>query len=321
MAEACSSNLHRVEGAWSVELISASIFTERPGQIVEGKTVASEATCIVVNHDDVVIRNCHLTHGGINACGIANERPIERLLIEECTIENAAAPPSGPALSANQINVCLRNVAGLAIRGMTVRRGSSGVYLRRCHHVVAAGLHGEDFRGPAPRGQLIQFDNCHEILLDRFSCRNGESSWPEDVVSVFECTGSILIERGLLDGCNCPTGWGVMIEHTPDAIVRGVDCLRMGNGNFAAAGARSVAVLFDSCRARDSIAKNQGRGIPTSNCLGFGSINGATRTAFRSIVYWNLGNPTNIAWDRSTMRDFEFRMLDFSPSPAAFLLK
>ena len=98
--------------------------------------------------------------------------------------------------------------------GKRLRNGSAGIYALSSHRIKASFIEGYEFRGPFPRGQVVQFNQCTDPLLEDFSCENsGHVAWTEDNVNCYGCVNPI-VRRGFIRGNNSPSGQGVMIENT-----------------------------------------------------------------------------------------------------------
>ena len=320
---------------------SGRIVTEADGQRVEGLMIDAEgeAPAIrVAGHARVVIRHCLIRHAdgpGINAEGAGE------LLIEDCQIICTSAPASGPLATFEALNVRLDGCRTVVMRRLKVERGASGVYAHRCTDVRIGMLEGHDFRGPFPRGQLVQFDKCREAVLEDFSCENrGHTSWSEDNVNCFGCVDPI-IRRGFIHGNNSPSGIGVLIENGEGGeggLVQDVDVVYWANGAFSAA-ENSKGVVFERCRARDGLGPaasstnlghldyrgqpipsletwmgGQNRGAPLSGQEAFFAYEtGAADIEFRDCRYANLPKAPNLAWDQERMTVAEFENVDFTP--------
>lgn len=320
---------------------SGRITTEADGQLIEGLMIDAEGhdpAIQIDGHARVVIRHCLIHHAdgqGINAEGASE------LLIEDCQIICTSAPASGPLATFEALNVRLDGCSAVAIRRLKVERGASGIYAHRCTNIRIGKLEGHDFRGPFPRGQLVQFDKCREALLEDFSCENnGNTSWSEDNVNCFGCVDPI-IRRGFIHGNNSPSGIGVLIENGEGGgggLVQDVDVVYWANGAFSAA-ENSSGVVFERCRARDGLGpaasstnlgridyrgqpipsletwmSGQNRGTPLSGQEAFFAYEtGEADIVFRDCSYANLPKAPNLAWDQERMTVAEFEEVDFTP--------
>ena len=157
---------------------------------------------------------------------------------------------------------------------------------------VLQGIEGYDFRGPMPRGQLVQFDKSPNSSLSDFYVHNDPKvAFTEDNVSVFQ-SDNVTIQRGVIDGNNSPSGQGVIFEFSNNGTVSHVDTIHMGNGSFASYGNNNT---FDYTRSFDNIAADQGRGAPMSGAV-IWTLNGDGNTVTHS-SYQNPAVPNNIVYD------------------------
>lgn len=321
--------------------LSEPIAVSADGQLIENleiRATGAAPAIAVGRHRDVRIRSCLISHAdapGINAVGSS------ALIVEDCEIVCTSAPPAGPLATSEAVNIRLDGCRQTALRRIKASRGASGVYAHRCSGVHVAMLEGHDFRGPFPRGQLVQFDKCRDARLEDFSCENdGATSWPEDNINCYACLNPV-IRRGFIHGNNAPSGIGVLIENGEGGeggLIQDVDVVYWANGAFSAADdARSV--VFERCRARDGLGPtatstsagktdyrgrptpsleawlgNQDRGVPMSGQEGFFAYNvGRPDIVFRQCSYANLPKAPNLAWDQDRMALAEFEEVDFTP--------
>ena len=320
---------------------SAPIKVTRAGQVIENVAIIAEGTrpaIEVAGFPDVVIRNVSIRHSigpGISATAA------DRLILENVRIDNTAAPPHGPHAgphAADRNNIVITGGKDLRATGLFLSRGSSGIYLFKAVRPQIRELEGFDFRGPFPRGQLVQFNQCVDPLLDTFSVVNpGNTAWTEDVVSSYDSTDPV-IRNGYIEGVNSPTGDGVMIEKGSGGTVENVDVRYWVNGAFAAAD-QAHDVTFRNVRAYDGIAPEavsasagtagaDGAGVPTleqwegANYRGPPSSGqeafiayGAHRGTidFIDASYRNLPRRDRVAWDQSLMRQHGFGPTQLPP--------
>jgi hypothetical protein len=215
-----------------------------------------------------------------------------------------------------------------------LEKGSSGIYILQSNHARLSDIRGVDFRGPSPRGQFVQFDQCVDPVLDTFTVQNpGQTAWTEDVVSSYGSTDPI-IRNGYIEGVNSPTGMGVMIENGNGGhggLIENVDVRFWVNGAFGAAdGSRDVT--FRNVRALDGLAigsvsdnanrvgadgapiptleqwaGDNWRGGPTSGQEAFLVFNAATASiVFDHAGFANLPRAGRIAWDTRLMSTSSF---------------
>jgi hypothetical protein len=215
---------------------------------------------LTITHSECIIRNSRIRHNGGNGIKATGAR----VSIENCEIINAGAPTTGAEVSADRCNVIFDGASAAFVNNVTLRNGSSGIYLNLSPNAVLSGVVGYNMRGPAPRGQLVQFNNSDSGLLqDFYSYTSDLVGWCEDNVSV-HASQNVIVRRGLIDGNNSPTGVGVMVEAgSVRCNVNDVDTVRMGNGAFSAY-TGSTDAIFTRCRSKQQIGLDQGRGKPKS---------------------------------------------------------
>jgi Right handed beta helix region len=286
---------------------SGPIVADHDGQVIEGLRIqATNRPAIVVNgFSNVVIRNVQVRHEG--AHGIACIHA-PGLIIENVDIEHTGAHTG----SFQENNIDCLSSDGLSVRNARLRGGSSGVWVTESNHVRLSYIEGYNFRGPFPRGQLAQFDNSPNCILEDFSAINDpDVAWTEDIVSVYFSDGCV-VRRGLLVGNNSPSGVGVMFEDSRNGLVEDVDTVAQGNGSFSAYPGHRVT--FRRTRARDNICGSQaGRGRPLSNGLVWAGSTNSSELRVEASQYFNLCNPEHLVWDRNSFASVQIAQADFSP--------
>ena len=231
-------------------------------QVVENLWITSTAgpAVVVQGHQGVVIRNCVIHHAGGPGIDFA---AADNLRIEDVSIINDDAPERGANPSESLINIHGYQSTGVIIQRAKLERGSSGIYLLESPGAHLSFLEGHDFRGPFPRGQLVQLDKSPDAIVEDFSAENPpDTSFPEDVISVYQ-SARATVRRGLIDGNNSTAGVGVMFELSGGeevGLCEDVDAIHQGNGAFSAY--PGIDVTFRTTRMRDNICSDQGRGLP-----------------------------------------------------------
>lgn len=267
---------------------SGPVSASADGEVIENLRITADCTIAieVKGFVDVIIRNVEIRHScdpGIRAAGA------HRLAIQDVRVIRTDVPESGPAPSSLGNNIVVTGSDNITITRVQLWRGSAGIYTIDSYGPRLSFIEGHDFRGPMPRGQLVQFNKSPDCLLENFSAENPRStSWTEDNVSVFQSPNCV-IRKGLLDGNNSPSGVGVMFELTQSGgsgLVEDVDTIRQGNGSFASVGGQGV--IFRRTRARDNSCEDEGRGLPGSGGVSWHSRVGATGTRIEDSSYWNL---------------------------------
>lgn len=290
---------------------SGPVVADADGQVIENlHIVSTEGPAILVKgFKNVTIRNVWIEHAG--GPGIAIGGGADDARIESVAIDNTAAPDKGKNLSDGLNNIECYAAARLTIDGARLVRGSSGVYLLECPDAKLGFLEGHDFRGPFPRGQLVQFNKSDRGVLEDFSVVNPQdTSWPEDNVNVYQSL-DIQIRRGVIDGNNSPSGVGVIFDGDKAlGVVEDVDAIRMGNGCFSDY-AGSDGVVFRRTRCRENICEDQGRGAPLSNALMWTGHPGFTKIRLEDSHYFASCNG-NLVWPAESFEVKELEELDFT---------
>jgi len=286
---------------------SPPILVTTSGQIIENVRIVAngEPAILIRNFSGVIIRNVEIRHQGADGILCMNAPGL--------TITNVSITHTGtasPNANAGENNINCENSDGMTVDHVRLEGGSSGAYIVRSDDVQMRFVEGYNFRGPFPRGQLVQFNESPGCLLEDFSAINDldpSISWPEDNVSVFR-SDHCIVRRGLLDGNNSSHGVGVMFEKSNDGLVEDVDTVRQGNGSFAAYPGNNV--IFRRTRARDNFCDDQGRGLPSSNSLVWVGKPGSSGLRINDSKYFNLCS-NNRVWDRRTFTLINISSEDF----------
>lgn len=288
--------------------VSGPITAAADDQVVENLVIRSTKgpALRVVGKRGVVLRNLTIFHEGAAGIELVDA---PGATIENVDIYNVGAPPRGKADTAAEINILCQGSRDLTVRNVRLQRGSSGVYLLECPHSRLTGIEGRDFRGPFPRGQLVQWDKANGGALTDFSAVNSIArSWPEDIVNIYQ-SHDMTVARGVVDGNNSTSGDGVIVDDgSHDVTITDVDALRQMNGCFAVYGGGGYNVTMTRTRCSDTICRSP-RGRPLSNGLAW-AVDPASRGGIRIVRgrYSNLCNPTNILFD-----DEEVEVADNKP--------
>lgn len=299
-------------GAPTVEACSLSesgpFASTSDGQIIENLRVESTSgDALSITHDGVVVRNVWVRHAGglgIAIKGAANVK------LEDVHVQYVGAPASGANASSSHNNIECNGSPGLRVQRAKLEQGSSGIYLVNCDDSHLQFIEGHDFRGPFPRGQLVQWNSSDRGLLEDFSCVNPPGAWPEDNVNVYK-SNEATIRRGLIDGNNSPSGVGVIFDGgTSTGLVEDVDTVRMGNGCFSAyAGGNDVT--FRRTRCRSNICESQdGRGAPKSNALMWAGSPDLSEVRIEDSSYWDACNG-NLVWPATSFEVVELEEVDY----------
>jgi Right handed beta helix region len=285
---------------------SAPVVATQNGQVIEGLriTVRNEPAILVRGLSDVVIRNVEIFHE--SGHGIVCENS-PGLIIENVSIVHFGKRTN----SAQENNIDCYRAEGLKVRNARLRGGSAGVYVLESPRVHLSHLEGFDFRGPDPRGQVVQFDKSPNCTLEDFSAINDpDVAWTADNVSIYFSDGCI-VRRGLLEGNNGPWSVGIMFENSHNGLVEDVDTTAQGNGSFGVYPGTNVT--FRRTRARENICGDQGRGMPVSNALVWSGSPESSGLRIEDSVYFDLCNPDNRVWDTGSFDTIQIAERDFIP--------
>lgn len=290
---------------------SPPVRVTRDGQVIELlRIVSTNGPAIDVDgYSGVVIRNVEIRHAGGAGIRFANADGIH---IENVSIEHTGAPASGQNPSSDLNNIDGYGSAAPVVTHVRLTRGSSGIYLNQCPDSNLSFIEGHDFRGPFPRGQVVQWDTSDRGKLEDFSVVNPSTSWPEDNVNMYKSM-DMQVRRGFIDGNNSPSGVGAIFDgDTSTGVVEDVDAVHMGNGCFSAY-AGGTNIVFRRTRCRDNICGDQGRGAPLSNALMWSGHPGYTDLKIEASTYFAACNPNNIVWPANTFSVLEIAEQDFAP--------
>lgn len=225
----------------------------------------------IQNAKNVTIRNCKIEY--TNRYRGINFKNAEGLLIENCEIIYTNAPEIGKLPDPNRGCIHGEVSANVTIRNVTLRDGSSGIYLQSCNNSILKNIEGYNMRGPFPRGQLVQWNACNTGLLENFTSINDrEVAWTEDNINAYS-SPNITIKHGYIKGNNSPSGVGIMFEQEAsiNGLVDNIDLIEMGNGATGVATNASNVEFYD-IRVQNMICGidlGQGRGLASSNGLMF----------------------------------------------------
>ena len=302
-------SLYSISSAFALTLTdSPPITVTQNGQVIENVHIVSDggAAIKISGFDDVVIRNVKIEH--TNGYGI-DCSSAHRLSITNVDITHIGLGSPLPSTSENNINC--KNSNNVIISHARLRGGSSGIYILDSNSPNFSFIEGYDFRGPKPRGQLVQFNKSPNCVLEDFSAIHDPDpaiSWPEDIVSVYQSAGCV-VQRGLVDGNNSTHGVGIMFEQADNGLIEDVHAIRQGNGNFAT-WADSENVTFRRTHVKDNICVDQGRGESSSNALIWQGGYESTNLRIEDSKYFNLCND-NLIWIKDKFTLVDIREEDF----------
>jgi parallel beta helix pectate lyase-like protein len=272
---------------------TTAIQSDHNGQVIENLDLyVDHGDAVTITNDNVVLRNCRIHYADGNGVSVSGANHVT---IENCEIIDTAVPSGTNQGTAERDNILVQSSPNLSVHNVTVRDGSTGMYLLDSPGANISHVDGYDFHGPFPRGQFVQLDKSGDSSVSDFYVLNeaGKSS-PEDIVSVY-ASPNTTVSNGVIDGNNSQTGVGVMFEGgSTGGRVTNVDALHQANGAFSSYDSN---VVFDHTRSFDNIATDQGRGTPSSNALIWNVSSGGVSVTNSS--YTAPANPNNIVWDAS----------------------
>jgi hypothetical protein len=272
---------------------TAPIKSSYAGQVIENMDIWVEnGNAIQVTHDNVIVRNVRVHHKTGDGINVTNAKGVKIFNSEIINTD----PPTGTAgeTSTSIINIEALNAPNLTISHVTVRDGSSGIYIQQSPNAVIDHVEGYNFHGGFPRGQFVQIaSNSDGSKLSNFYTKSDlNNSRTEDNINVYH-SNNVTIENGVVDGNNSRTGVGVLFEgDSSGGIVRNVDVVRQTNGGFSS---YSNNVDFFDVRVFDGHMNGaSGRGAPASNGLSFAVT--ASGVGYDDATYTRPANSKNIFW-------------------------
>ena len=304
-----ASSLFSISSVFALTLTdSPPITATQNGQVIENVRIraTNEPAIKVKGFSNVIIRNVEIDHEGGLGIECSNA---DNLTIENVSITHIG--PGSPLSSTKENNIDCFSSNGVIIKNARLRGGSSGIYMLESPNAHLSFIEGYNFRGPFPRGQLVQFNQSPSCILEDFSAihdPNPAISWPEDNVSMYQ-SNNCVVQRGLIDGNNSVHGVAVMFEQSNNGLLEDVDTIRQANGNFSTWPADNVT--FRRSRVRENICGDQGRGLPSSNALVWAGKPGSTVLRIEDSHYFDLCNPSNLVWDKAGFDVMDISSQDF----------
>ncbi|MBA3685858.1 MAG: hypothetical protein H0W72_11550 [Planctomycetes bacterium] len=293
---------------------SGPVVASTDGQVIENLLITADGAVAVdfAGRANVTLRNCYIRHANLGARihGCLNPR------VDHCAFVRTRVPARGTG--SNEANgVSLQGGRGtMVVSNCEMWSASSGVYLQdnapgaHVHHI-----NGFNMMGPMPRGQLVQANNCPDVIIEDFYNFNDlDASWVEDNVNLYDSNNAI-VRRGCVDGNNSDSGVGVIFDGSHNQIQGGliedVDAIHQGNGAFS--NANAVNTTMNRVRTRDGHNYGVGgRARGGSNGLSFHNWSGSSGGRLVG-VYFNPANIDNVLWDGDTMASHSITMQDFTP--------
>lgn len=313
MAQVCSA------GA-STLVDSGPLVISQAGQLVENLRITStNGDAIQINAPDVIIRNVEIFHEG--GYGIKINSGSDRVRIEDVSITHTGAPQTGANASQQRMNIFVNKSANVQITRVRLLRGSSGIYLYESPDSHITWIEGHDFRGPFPRGQLVQWHYSDNGLLEDFSVINPlDTSFPEDAINSYRSKNTT-IRRGLVKGLNATHGAAVQFENYEEGgtgLVEDVDAVDVTNG-FAAYNTLNRDITFRRVRVKNVLCAGAGgRQPPSSGGLYYVADDNMAAGSGPMEVWDSQHYPGpchDLVWYRDSFDVFQSRLEDFVPRP------
>jgi hypothetical protein len=244
-----------------------------------GKTPSQAGVGIYFeNSDDIIIENVkvELQRSNPYVTGEINEK-----------CDNTYCGPF-PYTMAESYNIEGRKSAGAVIRDVHLIGGSTGIELTECPNSKISHFKVENVHGPFPRGQCVQIVYSPGSTVEDFHCFiDNDIGYTEDMVSIWSSSDSI-VQRGLIEGGNAPTGVGVISEHSDNTVFQDIDTTNNGGGCFSGFGADNVRFLRTRAKNNHGLEAKCDRG--TGYCLDWqgknwcqGSVDGAGVTGVQDL--------------------------------------
>lgn len=287
---------------------SNPVVASRDGQIIENLRInaGENVRCAidVKGYSDVVVRNVYVTHKNMGIC--VKNAPNVR--IEHVKVVSTSAPEFGPHCRTGVAN-CLNNKSKRAspntrlnirlfdsdnaqLEFVHVEKGSSGIVSYSSDNVNVFDVRCEDVRGPAPRGNCVQFGYSNNGYLKNFYTKNTKNvSYEFDVIAFFASDGGT-VSHGLVDGSFSRNGVGVISDRGSDELtVTNVDFTNTTNAALSISTSKKSELgknLFaENIRVRDTNCDARHNRKPSSDGLVL-TINPASdNPEISKFQYWN----------------------------------
>lgn len=299
---------------------AGSINISFDGQIVENFDITG--TVSSSGFSDVIIRNCWFHYPGGNAIYIENGN---NATVQDCKFNDTAASTGQNVEPGEDIAVHMHNMTGsVSITRITVYDAVACYLTYSSAFFTCTFLEGIRQRSPDVNHGYhawFQFNGCTGGgLVEDFSIVNPQlNSWSEDNFNQYASSGSYTFRRGLVDGNNSVAGVASMVENCDPGLTtsglqgtflfENIDAIHMGNGAFGVYG--TTGVIYRSCRCKDTLQFDQGRGPAASGWTTFITAPDAFNTRFETCQYFNV-NLVDLLWDASGTTYFDATNANFT---------
>lgn len=250
----------------------SAITSAGANEIHVGKRIVGGAgnNALTISHAGFKLIDSKIEHH--TGKGVVRDSSSTDAVLVNVDVVNVGAPTGQQSEASSGYN----NIEAVGADGSRYHRirctaGSSGIYHLTSDRAGVTYLQCLDMKGPFPRGQAAQFNQCDDVHVADASCVNDpNNSWPEDVFSFYRCTNSDWI-RCLADGNNSQAGVGFMMEGSVNCHGFRCDTTRQANGSWSVFSVEGVQAgtncTYNDCVMNGNIVTDQGRGLPLSNGL------------------------------------------------------
>jgi hypothetical protein len=295
---------------------SGPVKSKASGQIIRDlNIVTNNAPGIEITHDNVKVVNVNIRFSG----DPSNDQAMG-IYVHDCAnpiignqVDVGQANFDGP--HSNNINrycILMENVSKSGtgrptIQGTRVHRGSRLIKAIKTPGLLISNVEGHRVTGLDEAtnpddygGNFIQLDNCPGSKIQDFSYEEADvtgtlgQSWTEDLLSLFH-SDDCVVQRGLLQHGNSPSGDNFIAEGSLNAQVSDVDATWWSNSAFGFTDGGTGSLT--NCRAKNGVlAGMDGRGPPSSDGLMI-TVYPPGPVSIVNFKYWSPADPNNLIWD------------------------
>lgn len=280
----------------SLTYTTAQVVSTADGETISNKHIdySGAGPAVRITHKNVILKNCLIEHQQAQGVYVNTGGANSNVVIDNVEVILVGGPTGvNPVDNENKRSIEFENAPYGTVQNSTVSLGACGVMFKgNSHHgkvlnVECYNLHGRP-PGSGARGQFVQFNASPDGLIDTFYVLNPiMDSYTEDLINGGQsprCT----IRNGLIDGCNSPSGWGVLMEFGSDNwTVTDVTTVRMSCGSVHSLNAGSTCTRVTNL---DGYSDNpHGRGPASSGHLNFDG--GSSGLGLYSCRYGRMPNP------------------------------
>lgn len=206
------------------------------------------------------------------------------------------------------------------ILGNRIQRVESGAYILESAGIIFASNYVEDVLGPAPRGQMVQFDKVFgegNVIRNNIAVNHWMRSNPEDVISIYKSAGTvdspIVIQDNWIMGDPdvgskdlSRSGSGIMLGDDGGANIAcvGNRLVSSGQVGIGVASGSNILVACNVVLGRRSNRSNVGISVWNQ----YPQPGGIVRVTSNTVAWANARGEDNPFWqgDAKHGRKFEF---------------